>query len=482
VKAFVVTAVLVSAAALSGCGTRMSDAAIAAADGSAVRTVTAPTDPTAIEPVAAATTARAPAALTHPAGPPPPVTGRRGGQPAAPVAPRTTQSAPASLPTGPDAPCPQGLSPVVLGQTSPTSGVIGASTFNMRAGISLWVHDVNARGGVQCHPVQMYQMDDGADPARVTSNLTELVKGKKAIAIVGAGVPTTFAAAKQFAEQNKVPFVGGDMIEAPWFSSPWFFPQGGGPIASYAGALREAALHANTTKVGLVYCVEAAICGQINATFDAMARASNLQVVLRKVSSIISPDYTAECQALRSAGAGAVFVALEGSGNTRFARSCLALGYRPAVATSALAVTYQAALDPNIRKLSVFLGAGNAPFVAADNLGARLFRAAYDRFAPGSPIDQNTIGQYTSGRLFEQAVAHVYARARSGPITRDLLLQGLWQIKHETLDGLAPPITFHAMAPPSPSDCYALLNLTPVGYTAPKGSSFRCLTGLPKGF
>ncbi|WP_344601143.1 ABC transporter substrate-binding protein, partial [Sporichthya brevicatena] len=384
--------------------------------------------------------------------------------------------------SGPNAPCKQTLAPVIIGQTSPSSGIIGASTFNMRAGLALWARAVNAAGGVQCHPVQLYQMDDAADPARVTSNLNDMVNNKKAIAIVGAGIPTTFAAAKRFAEQNKVPFVGGDMIEPPWFSSPWFFPQGGSPLAAYAGATKEAALKAGTKKVGLIYCVEAAICGAINENFEAMAKASGLQVVLRKVSSITSPDYTAECQALKAAGAEAVFVALEGSGDARFARSCLSLGYAPPSATSALSVSAEAALDPNFRKLGVYLGTGNAPYQANDNPGVKAFRAAYDRFAPGSSIDQNTIGQWASGKLFEKAIANVFEKARSGPITRDLLLEGLWMIKNEKLDGLAPGVTFNKQAPPDQNDCYALLNLTTEGYTAPKGSKFECFKGLPKGF
>jgi branched-chain amino acid transport system substrate-binding protein len=308
------------------------------------------------------------------------------------------------------------------------------------------------------------------------------VNNKHAIAIVGAGIPTTFAAAKRFAEQNKVPFVGGDMIEAPWFSSPWFFPQGGGPLAAYAGATKEAAEKAGSKKVGLIYCVEAAICGTINENFEAMAKASGLDVVLRKVSSITSPDYTAECQALKQAGAQAVFVALEGSGDARFARSCLSLGYSPPAATSALSVSAEAALDPNFRKLGVYLGTGNAPYQADDTLGGRLFKAAYDKFAPGSSIDQNTISQWTSGKLFEKAIANVAEQARSGPITRDLLLDGLWQMKKEKLDGLSPGITFNKNAPPDPNNCYALLNLTTSGYTAPKGSKFFCFDSLPKGF
>jgi branched-chain amino acid transport system substrate-binding protein len=408
-------------------------------------------------------------------------TGTTAGTGASTASASAPKAAAAASAVGPKSPCTQRLAPVVLGQTSPSSGIIGASTFNMRAGIALWVRAVNAAGGIQCHPVQMIQMDDAADPARVTSNLNAM-KAKGAVAIVGAGVPTTFAAAKQFAEKNKMPFVGGDLIEAPWFSSPWMFPQGGSPLAAYAGATKQAAAKAKTTKVGLIYCVEAAICGTINENFEAMAKASGLEVVLRKVSSITSPDYTAECQALKAAGAEAVFVALEGSGDARFSRSCLSLGYAPPAATSALSVSAEAALDPNFRKLGVYLGTGTAPYQASDTPGGREFRAAYDRFAPGSSLDQNTISQWASGKLLEKALSHVWKQARSGPITTQVILEGLWQIKNEKLDGLAPGITFHRNAPPTQNDCYALLNLTVEGYTAPLGSTFECFTKLPKGF
>jgi branched-chain amino acid transport system substrate-binding protein len=488
---------------LSGCGTRMSEDKIAAADGSAIssqaatgETAALGTDTGVIAPTTGGTATTGATntgtAATGATGTTATGTAATGATGATAAGTKSTGSKSggtatgatggAAAATGANAPCTQTLAPVVIGQTSPSSGIIGASTFNMRAGLALWARAVNAAGGVQCHPVQLYQMDDAADPARVTSNLNDLVNNKKAIAIVGAGVPTTFSAAKRFAEQNKVPFVGGDMIEAPWFSSPYFFPQGGGPLAAYAGATKEAAAKAGSKKVGLIYCVEAAICGTINENFEAMAKASGLEVVLRKVSSITSPDYTAECQALKAAGADAVFVALEGSGDARFARSCLSLGYAPPSATSALSVSAEAALDPNFRKLGVYLGTGNAPYQAADTAGGKVFKAAYDRFAAGSSIDQNTISQWTSGKLFEKAIANVFQTARSGPITRDLLFEGLWQIKNEKLDGLAPGITFNKTAPPNPNDCYALLNLTTAGYTAPKGSKFECFSGLPKGF
>ncbi len=477
---------------LSGCGTRMSEEKIAAADGSAISAQAANGDAAALGAdtgvIAPGTTdtgavGAVPGAPATGAVPGAPATGgtdatgtNAGGNKGGSAATGGTAAA-----AGGAAACAQALAPLVIGQTAPTSGIIGASLGNIRSGLALWARAVNAAGGIQCHPVQLYQMDDGADPARVTSNLNTM-KSKGAIAIVGAGLPTTFSAARRFAEQNKMPIVGGDVIEAEWFASPYMFPQGGSPFASYAGSMKQAAAKAGSKKVGLIYCVEASICGTINENFEAMAKATGLEVVLRKVSSITSPDYTAECQALKAAGAEAVWLVLEGSGDSRFARSCLSLGYAPPTATSALGVSAEVALDPNLRKLGLFLGTSIAPFLATDTVGGKEFRAAYDRFAPGSAQDQNTIGGWAAGKLLEAALAKVAGKARSGAVTTQLIMEGLWQIKNEKLDGLAPGITFNTNAPATPTDCYYLLIITTQGYTAPLGSKFECIKALPRGF
>lgn len=484
--------VLASVLLLAGCGTRMSADRIEAADGSARGGALGATDsavagdlPIAKAPPTEAGSANDPIATAGPALTPGPAKVNANAKPGgtgstqknapaggAPVAPRA----------GSSAPCARTLEPVVLGQTAPFSGIIGASIGNLRSGLALWVRAVNARGGIQCHPVQMFQMDDGADPARVSTNLTELTRKKKAVAIVGIGIPTTFSAARQFAEKNKIPFIGGDLNEPAWFASPWLFPQGGSPLAALAGAMKEAAKSINATKAGLIYCVEAASCGIINDNFEAMAKQANLQVVLRKVTSITAPDYTAECQALKAAGAEVAFFGLESSGDSRAARSCRTLGYTPPVATGALAVSDAAAKDKNLQELGVFLGTGNAPFTATDTPGAREFQQAYRGFSQGAPIDQNSIVAWSAGKLFEAALAKVFTAARSGPITTQLVLDGLWQIKNETLDGLAPGLTFTRDAPPKRNDCYYSLTINTAGYGKNAKSSLTCFRGLPQGF
>jgi branched-chain amino acid transport system substrate-binding protein len=130
----------------------------------------------------------------------------------------------------------------------------------------------------------------------------------------------------------------------------------------------------------------------------------------------------------------------------------------------------------------VFLGTGNAPFKADDVPGAQEFQQAYNTFAPGSSIDQNTMSAWASGKLLEKAIANVYAKARAGAITKEMILEGLWKMKGETLGGIAPPLTYNQNATPTQNDCYFTLTITTNGYQAPKGSKVSCFKGLPKGF
>lgn len=483
-------AAFVAVLMLAGCGTRMNEERIEAADGFGGGSSAGSAGSASSRDLGLADRVPAPAAAASqpgaggagasgvPAAVPAAgsTAGRATGPSAPPRAAGATQTKTADVPVR----CTAALAPVVVGQTAPTSGIIGAATANIRSGLALWARAVNARGGLACHPVQVVQMDDGADPARVTTNLTDMVRNKKAVAIVAASVPTTFAAAKQFAERNKIPFVGGDLIEPGWFASPYLFPQGGTPFAAYAGAIKEAAAVAKAKRVGLIYCVEAGACGQINENFEAMVSSAGLEFVTKKLTSITAPDYTAECQAMKNAEVEVVFLAMEGASDSRAARSCRALGYEPAVAVGAISVSAEVSNDQNLRAMGLFLGTGNAPFVSSDTPGGREFRAAYDAYAPGSSIDQNSIYAWTSGKLLEAAIAGVAAQA-TGPLTTQLVLEGLWTIKAETLGGLAPGITFAKEARPKVSDCYYALAIDENGYSAPIGSKLTCLRGLPLG-
>jgi len=384
-------------------------------------------------------------------------------------------SAKAAVPIG-DQPCKRQLAPIVIGQTLATSGLIGATIGNLRQGLALWAKDVNGRGGVQCHPVQVISLDDGSDSARVSSNWNTLIHDRGAIAMLAAGEPITSGALRVSAERDKVPVIGGDVVTLDWFESQYFFPQGAHPFTAYDGSTVDAAkAHPQAKNAAIIYCVEASICTQIKGNFPNSAKLAGLNVVGAKAVSLTQSDYTAECQTFKDAKADIVWLALDGSANTRFARSCASLNYYPQLATSAIGIPPAAAGDPSLQKDTVYLGSQNVPFSTTDTPGAAAFHLALARYAPGFQPDENTLAGWTSGKVFEAAMAKTATQAHAGNVTTAMVLDGLWQLKNEKLDGLAAGVTFTKGETARTPRCYYTLLLAAGGVTAPFGSKIKCL-------
>jgi branched-chain amino acid transport system substrate-binding protein len=85
-----------------------------------------------------------------------------------------------------------------------------------------------------------------------------------------------------------------------------------------------------------------------------------------------------------------------------------------------------------------------------------------------------TLLGWAAGKLLEAALAKVSTRARAGPITTAMVLDGLWQLKNEKLDGLSPGATFARRAPARAIDCYYGLRLDEHGFGAVNGSKPVC--------
>ncbi len=371
--------------------------------------------------------------------------------------------------------CTQQLAPVVLGQTLASSGLVGAAIGGLRTGLAVWAKDINARGGLQCHPVQLIQLDDASDPARVSSNWNQIMKDRGAVAMVGGGVPIAIAALRTAAERDKIPVVGGDVTAVDWVQSPFLFPSGGTPLTSYDGGVVDAAkVTSGSLKAGIFYCVEASICTGLKNNYPKSAERAGATLGPIQAVSLTQPDFTSECQTMKSAGVNILFFGLDGSASIRAARSCASLNYFPTIATGAIAVSAAAAADAGLRRNKTFLGSGVVPYMTTDTPGIKEFHAATKRWAPSSPEDQQTLLGWAAGKLLEAAMEKVSAKARAGNITTEMILDGLWQLKNEKLDGLSPGATFTKGSPAKSIDCYYGLRLDDKGFGAPNGSKPVC--------
>jgi branched-chain amino acid transport system substrate-binding protein len=391
---------------------------------------------------------------------------------AGPTSPGTTGGPAAAAPAG----CASAGAPLSLGQIGSFGGVFGPITANARTALAVWAKYMNSKGGLACHPVNVWAVDDGADPSRGSALIGQLVSEHQIQALV-ATVSLALPGMMGAVEKSKLPLVGGDMVSPQWHSHPQLFPQGGGLEAIINGAVRQA-VESKHLKHGLLYCVESSICTMVAQLLPARAKAQGAEVVYSSPVSLTQTDFTAQCQNAKNAGVDAFGMAIDGSGIARVARSCAALGYYPLFVTSAAIVSSAQAKDPGIRRNTLSTATGNAPWFLTDTPGGKEFATVYARYAPGVEPDGPSMVAWSAAKLFEAAIARLGDGARSTPITTATIFTGLGKIKNDTLGGLAPPITFSPGQKAAPAtDCVFFELLTDKGWTANRGSTPVCTKG-----
>ena len=470
-------------ALLAGCGTRASDAEVRAGaqPGGSVTLDQASVDALA----AAATQGGVPADAAGPAslpgitttgttGTPGTVATGSGGSKGAATATPQASSAPTA-----GGKCTAAGAPVTLGQVGTFSGLAGPIAGDGLLAVAAWVKDINARGGLACHPVTLYVRDDGGDPARASAAVRSLVDQRKVAALVANLTALSESGFLPEVKKTCVPAVGLD-FGPNWSREPCLFPQGGGWFESISALVKQAVDNGHL-KLGLLYCVEIGQCGSAGKLVEEAAERYGAKLVYQSAVSLTQTDFTAQCQNAKNAGVEELAVALEGSAMARLARSCLALNYRPILVGAGLAVSVAQAEDPKLRELTVVAMAPNAPWFLTDQPGQKEYAAAMARYAPQATASGATIQMWAAAKLLEAGVARLGDSARTAPLTPELILKGMNLIRGETLGGLTAPLDFTpANQGLRSSGCVYVALLTAQGWTAPMGSKPLCNL-LPKG-
>ena len=465
----------------SGCGSRTPLAEIVAAEGNAPAAAIAnPTDTAAGVPVAApgaveagADSAAEPAAGTvAPSGP----TATAAPGAAEPVAGQASKPAAGARVAAPQpAACTKALEPVRIGQIGGWTGIVGNILSPSRLAMQVWVKDMNARGGVACHPLQLFQVDDGSDPSRSAAAVQDLVQNKKVVAIVGSQVPVSISGFAAKVNELKIPAVGGDLINHEWFRTPYMFPQGGDLDGDVLGAIKVQA-DRGFTKVGTIYCVEAKPCTDAVDVINRGKDKIGITEVYKAQVTITSTDYSAQCQAAKNAGAQQLLLAIDASAISRLIRSCKALNYVPAISTSPIAVGSSVTSDSNVREATLAVGSATAPWTETSLPAQKRYHEAYARHAPGVQVDGATNVAWVSGELFAKALGNLGPEG-AGAITTALVLKGLGTIKKDSLGGLTIPLTFKAgQSGAGPYPCWFPVLLTTKGWQASQGNKPTCLS------
>lgn len=367
--------------------------------------------------------------------------------------------------------CTKPRSTVTIGSVGAQSGVVGASVNGTNA-IRAWVAYINAKGGLNCHPVKYVVADDGSDPSRNQADIQQLVEQDHVIAFVYNDAPLDGQASVAYLNQHRIPVIGTESAEGWAYSSPMFFLQGdNGPVQDQdlfnnAAYIEGKQGHRNAA-VGIFACVEAQACSTVYSAGPGYAQKAGLRLVYRAQVSLTQPDFTAECQSAKSAGAQAIMLYVDVNSIDRVLRSCSSIDYHPQYAAYSLAAALSTANDPLANGLIAALG--DLPWLVTSNSAVQQFRQTMAQYAPGAEVGLKETLAWAAAKLFELAGQNL-----SEPPTSDSILQGLWAIKNQNLGGLTPALTFTKDQPPPKVGCNWVVQVESGHWTSPDNGQMHC--------
>ena len=332
--------------------------------------------------------------------------------------------------------------PITVGVVCTCSGSFGADIKAAEETYEAWVNTVNKAGGLSGHKIQLTLEDDAGNPATSVSDAQTLVSDHVDAILDFSILDQTWSTMVQ---ASKIPVVGGDETETPYYTSPDFFPEGQ-TNDSVTNANVVTAKTAGATNLGDLYCAEAPSCAEGVPLIEAAGSKLGVPVVYNAEIAATAPNYTAQCVAAQQAKVTAIFVGDASSIISRVAANCAQQNYSPVWVTEGEGFGLQMAATPDL-KSKLWSDYGTAPFF--DHIAAiTAMNAAVDKYYPGLRNNQNAWTQiaaeaWASGLLLGDAVKASHLTA-SGTPSPAVITKGLDSLKGDTLQGMAPPLTFKA--------------------------------------
>jgi branched-chain amino acid transport system substrate-binding protein len=414
-----------------------------------------------------------------------------GAAPAAPAAgaPRTaaagsapsadrpgTAAQPASPAPGAPAPAPSGGGPkseIVLGSVGTDSGPAASPLTGIRDAARAWVADVNSRGGLNGHPVRLILGDDGGDPARAQALVKRMVEVEKVQAMYATRGFLTESAYMGYLEEKQIPIIGTCVCNPVDGPSPMTFdvtvnisPGGAwmhvGPLIALS----------DKRKVALLYCREAPGCKLVRDDLAKHSKEWGFELVYETQNSIGQPDFTAEVIAARNSGADALISVNDGATSIRVLRSMKRQGWNPAFSAQPSHHEDRFLKEGGADVEGILVSSVTPPYNDSPLMAD--YRAAMDRWAPGGVRSSLGAGSgFLAGKMLEK----ISVRFGDTVTTTDIL-EGLYALRSETLDGRIYPVTYPRNAPHDRLNvCIVPLAIKGGKYVAPKGDGYACAPG-----
>jgi branched-chain amino acid transport system substrate-binding protein len=313
--------------------------------------------------------------------------------------------------------------------------------------------------------------DDNSDNARHRQLTQEMVEQKGVIAFVQNGEALSGSASVDYNEKKGVPVINGVGGQTYYYESPVYFPITAQGEEFVRASMLNAAEYGKTLglrKYGLITCTEAQVCAdtdKIAGNADNV-KAAGMELVYKAKTSLVQPDFTAECIGARNAGVEILQIALDGNAVGRVASSCARQNYRPKISVFG-AIAFDKMKD-NADLDGMTTNANGFPYFLCDGVAAD-FCAASRKYGPVKIYGLGNSLGWTAGKAFERATQNL----PDNPTSADIL-KGMWSFKNESLGGLTHPLTFTEGQNAPRLTCWWPLVLTKGQWTAPNGMDVQC--------
>jgi len=328
-------------------------------------------------------------------------------------------------------------SEILFGTFGVEAGVLGAVTGPAPPAIRAWTSYINAKGGLNGHPVRVIFGDDGGDPGRAQAIVRQMVEQDHVIAFFYDYSISTLPAVKEYLEQRQIPIIGTIGGDTTSDHSPMMFNPLLGPDTGQAWSyINNVATNTDKKNLGVIYCREATTCSAQVASFKKFLPYKGEHIVYQAQSSLAQPDYTAEMLGARNAGADVILSLMDSASVIRMAQSAHRQNYRPVfVGTYNL---YQDLIIAGGKELAgLSLNSRSVPWDTSPL--QKDYRDSIARYQPGAHVGDVGAAVFIVGKLLEEKIAPFLGE----PPTTAQLIQGLYSLKGEKLGGLLPGITFN---------------------------------------
>ena len=363
--------------------------------------------------------------------------------------------------------------PIRIGAVCICSGAQGGGNRSLEQFDKAWVKWTNAHGGINGHPVKLYFADDAGDATKSATIVREMIAKYKIQAIAGyfSSSADSWAAA---AKKAGIPVIGSPNQSAAEYTNSTFFPTGMNHLtASYA--VINASKTYNERRIGVLYCAETPVCGQVTGVFGGISKlvGGGVEVVSSAKISGSAPSYAAPCLAAKNESATSAIVVSGAAVVTRALQGCAQQGWKPLLLSAGAGFGHNDASE--VPGLRIALATGTLGVEDTSTPGGKLLHQIIDKYAPAIPkassYNAGVSTVFASLEMFAKAAKKAKLTPASKP---SAVANGLYGLKDETLGGMIAPITYTRGNPTFPN-CwfYSTYN----GKTWRNNTKPQCLTG-----